>query len=87
MPDIQLSTPIRINGAEVGVMRLRRPKVRDLERMDHAQGGDMEKSILLLASLAEWTPDQIRDLDAADFMAASQAVEAMLGKPGPGSGS
>ena len=38
-----------------------------------------EPTIALIANLAEWTPDQVRELDAADFAAASKAVAEMLG--------
>lgn len=75
---ITLREPIDINGAKVSVLRLRRPKVRDLEAIDKISG-DTAKTVALIANLAEWTPDQVRELDAADFAAASKAVAEMLG--------
>ncbi|GIX31360.1 MAG: hypothetical protein KatS3mg124_1832 [Porticoccaceae bacterium] len=75
---IQLREPVEINGAKIGVLKLRRPKVRDLEAIDKIQG-ETAKTVALIANLAEWTPDQVRELDAADFAAASKAVAEMLG--------
>lgn len=70
--------PIDINGAKVSVLKLRRPKVRDLEAIDKIPG-DTAKTVMLVANLAEWTPEQVRELDAADFAAASKAVAEMMG--------
>lgn len=78
MTTLTLRDPVEINGAKVGVLRLRRPKVRDLEAIDKI-GGETAKTIALIANLAEWTPEQVRELDAADFAAASRAVAEMLG--------
>lgn len=78
MTTITLREPVEINGAKVGVLKLRRPKVRDLEAIDKIQG-ETAKTVMLVANLAEWTPDQVRELDAADFAAASKAVAEMLG--------
>lgn len=78
MTTITLREPIEINGAKVGVLKLRRPKVRDLEAIDKIQG-ETAKAVALIANLTEWTPEQVRELDAADFAAASKAVAEMLG--------
>lgn len=75
---ITLREPVDINGAKIGVLRLRRPKVRDLEAIDKV-AGETAKTAALIANLAEWTPEQVRELDAADFAAASKAVAEMLG--------
>jgi len=78
MTTITLREPIEINGAKVGVLKLRRPKVRDFEAIDKV-AGETAKTVALIANLAEWTPEQVRELDAADFAAASKAVAEMLG--------
>lgn len=77
---IELQHPLMVSGAQVSVLHLRRPKVRDLERMERAGDKDVAKSITLIADLSEQDPDTIRDLDAEDFVAVSEAVGAMLGK-------
>jgi uncharacterized protein YeeX (DUF496 family) len=76
--DIQLRTPVEINGATVRVLRLRRPKVRDIEAIDKV-AGETAKSVALIANLSEWTPDQVREMDVADFAEASRAVGEMMG--------
>jgi hypothetical protein len=78
MIEITLREPVTLNGASIGVLRLRRPKVRDLEAIDKVPG-ETAKTVALIANLAEWTPDQVRELDAADFASASKAVAEMLG--------
>ena len=78
MITIQLREPVDINGAKIGVLRLRRPKVRDLEAIDKV-AGETAKTVALIANLAELSPETVRDLDAADFAAASKAVADMLG--------
>lgn len=75
---IQLKVPVTVNGITVSTLTLRRPKVRDLEAIDKVQG-DIAKSISLIANLAEWTPEDVRELDAADFATVSKAVADMLG--------
>lgn len=75
---ITLNYPIDCNGVEVKELRLRRPKVRDLELIDGIEG-DMKKSITLISNLSEVSPDEIRALDASDFQKAAELVEDFLG--------
>ena len=78
METVKLKYPVEISGANAGVISLRRPKVRDLEAMDRIQG-DTQKSLMLIAHLAELDPDTIRELDAEDFAAISKVVAGFLG--------
>jgi len=78
MTTVTLREPIEINGAKIGVLTLRRPKVRDLEAIDKI-AGETAKTVALIANLSELPPETIRELDAADFAAASKAVADMLG--------
>jgi len=78
MTTITLREPIEINGAKIGVLTLRRPKVRDLEAIDKI-AGETAKTVALIANLSELPPETVRELDAADFAAASKAVADMLG--------
>lgn len=73
MTTIKLKHPITADGREVVELTLRRPKVRDLERMDKVSG-EMAKAVTLIADLAEISPDQVRELDAGDFAAAAEAL-------------
>jgi len=78
MTTIALREPIEINGAKIGVLTLRRPKVRDLEAIDKI-AGETAKTVALIANLSELPPETVRELDAADFAAASKVVADMLG--------
>ena len=89
MTTIKLKHPILIDGQETAELTLRRPKVRDLERMDKVSG-EMAKTVALVADLAEITPDQVRELDAGDFTVVAEALGDFLevgrptsGKPSP----
>lgn len=77
MITITLKHPIKIDGREAAQLTLRRPKVRDLERMDKVSG-EMAKTVALVADLAEITPDQVRELDAGDFNVVAEALAGFL---------
>ena len=73
MTAITLKHPITVDGREVAQFTLRRPKVRDLERMDKVSG-EIAKAVTLVADLAELSPDQVRELDAEDFTAVAEVL-------------
>jgi hypothetical protein len=75
---IELQYPIDISGAKVSVLHLRRPKARDLEAMDRQGGGNVGRTVGLISALAELTPEQVRELDAADFNRISEVVSGFL---------
>ena len=77
---IKLSFPVTSEGVEINTLALRRPKARDLKKMEKAGGGDITKSIDLIADLAEQSPATIEDLDAADFQKVSEVVAGFLAK-------
>jgi hypothetical protein len=81
---VTLQHPIEVAGARVGVLTLRRPLVRDLEAMERAGERDIARSVALIANLAELSPDEVRTLDAADFMAVSGVVAGFLAPLSPG---
>lgn len=85
MTTIKLKHPITADGIELKEITLRRPKVRDLERMDKVSG-EMAKAVTLIADLAEISPDQVREIDAEDFAAAAEALGDFLGGALPTSG-
>ncbi len=74
---IKLKHPITADGREVAEMTLRRPKVRDIERMDKVSGA-VAKTVALIADLAEITPDQVREIDVEDFAAIDAKVNDFL---------
>ena len=73
MTSIKLKHPIVADGVKVTELALRRPKMRDLERIDKV-AGEIAKAVTLTADLAELTPDQVRELDAEDFAAVAERL-------------
>jgi hypothetical protein len=64
---IELTHSIEIDGAKVGVIQLRRPKVRDMLSVEKSVDNDAEKEIQLFANLSELSPDNLLELDMADY--------------------
>lgn len=64
---IELDFPIEISGVEVKHLVMRRPKVRDEVAFTKSKADDADKTLSLLASLCEVTPDELMELDSADF--------------------
>lgn len=64
---ISLDHPITIDGAKVSALSVRRPKVRDMLGVEKSAANDAEKEIHLFANLCEVTPDDLMDLDMADY--------------------
>ncbi len=75
MTRIDLSEPIMIGGVSRAAITLRKPKVRDLRAMEKKAGSDLEKTLFLIATLAELTPDEVDDIAAADLESIAKAVE------------
>lgn len=64
---IALDFPITVSGVEVKHLVMRRPKVRDEMAFAKSKGDDADKAINLMASLCEVAPDDLMELDSADF--------------------
>ena len=79
MTDITLDYPITINGAQVTRIRLRRPKVKDTLAARKLAGDSADQEIALIANLAEWAPEDVQELDGADYRKVQQALEAFFG--------
>ena len=77
---VKLNYPIMCEGIEVDTIHLRRPKARDLKKMEKTKGGEVSQSIDLIADLAEMPPSAIEDLDAADFQKIGEVVSGFLGR-------
>lgn len=60
-------------GNTITELKIRRPKVRDIRKMT----GKTEMAVSLLAIVTGLVPEDIDELDIADFQAASKIVEKM----------
>lgn len=85
MTTIKLKHPITVDGVEVQQVTMRRPKVRNLERIDTV-AGEVAKAVTLVADLTDLTPDQVREIDAEDFTKIADQLGDFLGAGLPTSG-
>lgn len=79
METLTLQYPIQSEGTTLDTLTLRRPKARDLKLMETTKGGDIQKSVMLIANLAAISPKAVEDLDAADFQKVNEVVASFLG--------
>ena len=75
---IELTHSIEIDGAKVGVIQLRRPTVRDMLSVEKSVDNDAEKEIQLFANLSELSPDNLLELDMADYAKLQKAYQDFL---------
>lgn len=73
---VKLDYPIKDgHGNEITELKIRRAKAKDIRKIKGTT--DSEQSISLLAILTGLMPDDIDELDIADFTRAAQEVEKM----------
>lgn len=77
MTRIELSHPITMGDERIESIELDRPKVKHLMAYDRAEG-EMAKMAALIAELAGLPKPVIEQMDAADFMRASEVVSGFL---------
>ncbi|AOJ38228.1 hypothetical protein WJ23_10205 [Burkholderia lata] len=65
---VPLVYPIKLNGVECDKFTMRRPKVRDMRGAQKLAPNDTEQQeLILFATLAEVAPDDIEEMDMADY--------------------
>ncbi|HHG3093099.1 TPA: phage tail assembly protein [Vibrio parahaemolyticus] len=65
--EVKLSYPVELNGKQIEVLNLRRPKVRDQLIADKQNKNDADKEVHLMSLLAEVEPAVIQELDMEDY--------------------
>lgn len=65
--EVKLSYPVELNGKQIEVLNLRRPKVRDQLIADKQNKNDADKEVHLMSLLAEVEPTVIQELDMEDY--------------------
>ncbi len=75
---ITLEYPFTFQGEEITELTIRRPKMRDMKKSQKHKD-DMEKSIAMIADLAEVDPKLIEELDTEDFGTVSAKVGEFMG--------
>lgn len=75
---IQLAYPFEYGGEQITELTIRRPKMRDMKKGQKYKD-DMEKSMRMIADLAEVEPGLIEELDTEDFGTVSKRVGEFMG--------
>ncbi|MEJ1398773.1 MAG: phage tail assembly protein [Candidatus Sedimenticola sp. (ex Thyasira tokunagai)] len=76
--EFKLEHPIKsTDGSEISTLKVRRPRVKDIEIMEE-ETTQLGKSIRLLSLVAAISEDDIRSMDAKDFNTVSEAVAGFL---------
>ncbi|MGD9918607.1 MAG: phage tail assembly protein [Paenirhodobacter sp.] len=78
MDTVTLKYPVKFQGEEVTSLTIRRPKMRDLKKMQGIKD-EMEKAMTLIADLAEVDPKFVGELDPDDFKVLSDKVGEYMG--------
>ena len=80
---IELDFPIKLNGAEISTITMRRPKTRD--DVTYARSGKdvVDRNLDLYASLCEMTPDEILELDSTDYDKLEDQYRSFKGRRSP----
>ena len=75
---IKLQYPLHVNGRELTEIQLRRPKVRDRLAVEKMSANQAEKEVRFIANLCELAPDEIEELDMADYTKLQETVSGVL---------
>jgi hypothetical protein len=74
---VKLLVPIVVNGATIGHIDVRRPKVSDRKAAKSIKDDD-ERELFLLSRLTGLTPDDFEEMDMADFTAISDKIQSFV---------
>lgn len=85
MKTINLKYPVTHDGKEVAQVTVRRPKVKDIRKIEENPDiSDVDRGALMIAQLCDLPVEVVDEMDAEDFMALSEASSAFL--PGAATG-
>ena len=71
--DIELGSPLEIDGAKIKALRMREPTVADQLAASEMSGSAAKQEITLMANLCEVTPDDIKRLKLRDYRKLQEA--------------
>ncbi len=75
---VTLEYPIKADGRIISEISLRRPKVKDQIVAEKAADNGPEREITILANLSGLTPNDIQELDVADYARVQEVFENFL---------
>ncbi|WP_018694449.1 phage tail assembly protein [Algicola sagamiensis] len=76
----ELDYPVNIDGVETNQLNLRRPKGKDIKKMQLSKKDELVKSYEFFADLAGIPPSVIDEMDAEDLKKLGEMCEEMMGK-------
>jgi hypothetical protein len=74
---VSLSVPVTFEGRDIAEIRIAKPKVKDLKRMNAALEGitdRLDQGIVMAAALTGYPVEMIEELDTDDFTAISEVI-------------
>ena len=80
--NFKLAYPVTHAGKEIAELDLRRPKNMDIETLEARKGGNVSKSLQLIADLAGVDVAVIRELDTEDSGQINDWLEPLLDPKG-----
>lgn len=78
--NIQLEHPFENEGREITSISLRRIRVADLDKIE-AMAGAHARAKALIPVLSDLSPEDVAELDAADFYTVMDEIEALMTSP------
>lgn len=82
---ITLRHPVEVLGQKIDSLVLRRPKARDLVKLEDAKGSNSRRTFNLIADLANVAPEVVLELDPEDLAQINDWLEPILDPKGLGS--
>lgn len=80
MEKIKLIAPIETkDSGTLEELEIRRPRVKDLRLAQKTGGTSADQDVRLLATLTGLRPEDIDNMDAADYMAAQKVMQGFFG--------
>lgn len=75
---IELDYPIQKDGTKISSMEMRRPKVKDTKNADKAASDDAGKELQLFSYLTGQNPEDLEEMDMADYRKLQDAYSDFL---------
>ena len=75
---IKLNYPLTVDGKEVTEISMRRPKVKDQRNAEKSATDDAGREISLFSALTGINPEDLEELDMADYTRLQEAYRSFL---------
>ena len=80
--EFPLTEPLETTKGVISSLTIRRPKAGDLEQIEAARNlGDMAASLAMVQALTGLSSEEVREIDATDFMNLAEKMAEFFPKP------